>query len=110
MVRISELQMKPSSFGGTGEPDQLLGIAMEIDSGHIQHGAWESGPGELELDFKWNETVYIVDGQAEVENLRTGDTFTLSAGSMMSFEQGSLWRWRIPWKLKKVFTIVERPI
>jgi len=107
MVKITDLHMKPSTFGSLGEPEQLLGIAAEINSGHIQHGVWESGPGELVLHFQWSETVYILDGQAELENLETNERVRLSTGSMMSFERGSSWRWRIPWKLKKVFTIVE---
>lgn len=66
----------------------------------------ESGPGEFDLDFSWNETVFIIDGRAEVENLQTGESYELLPGSMMCFEYGSRWRLKIPWKLKKVFTVV----
>lgn len=109
MTNISDLQLKPCSFGGQDEPQQAAAVASEIASCGIQHGVWESGPGELELHFQWHETVYVLDGRAEVENLTSGERFALTPGTMVSFESGSRWRWRIPWKLKKVFTIVEGP-
>lgn len=107
MTNIAQLEMKPFNFGGAAEPDQAVAIAAEIGAGRIQHGVWESGPGEFELRFAWHETAYILEGRADVENLATREKFSLGPGSMISFEQGSHWRWRIPWKVKKVFTIVE---
>lgn len=108
-MNIDELSLSPFCFGGSNEPDQTLAIAAEMSSGNIQHGVWQCGPGELTIRFKWCETVFITEGSAEVENLHTGQTHTLRVGSMMSFEQNSLWRWRIPWKLKKVFTLIDLP-
>jgi len=107
MIKITELILKPCSFGGTNEPEQVVALASEIDSGRIQHGVWESGPGEFNLKFNWHETAYILDGRADIENLQTGEKYILCPQSMMSFEQGSYWRWRIPWKVKKIFTVVE---
>lgn len=107
MNHIEKLTMKPFSFGGANEPDQLCALASSFEGDRIQHGVWESGPGELNLKFSWSETVYILDGKAEVENLDTGERFTLSPGVMMSFERGSNWRWNIPFKLKKVFTLID---
>ncbi len=107
MINLADIKMKPSNFGGNNEPEQLFGLAAQLTSKGIQHGVWQSGPGELTLKFEWTETVYIVEGSAEVKNLITEEKFILTVGSMMSFEQGSHWRWRIPWKLKKIFTIVE---
>jgi uncharacterized cupin superfamily protein len=106
MINLQDLDFKPSQFGGANEPEQRVAITSEINAGRIQQGVWESGPGELNLRFDWYETVYILDGQAEVLNLETNESFQLNAGSLMSFERGSQWRWRIPWRLKKVFTIV----
>ena len=107
MINIQDLRFKPCHFGGASEPTQLAGVAAEIDSGRIQHGVWESGPGELDLQFDWNETVFVIEGSAKVENVQTGVRWTLNVGDLMSFEKGSHWRWRIPWKFKKVFTLVE---
>jgi uncharacterized cupin superfamily protein len=107
MIKLDQLQLKPCRFGAGEVPEQAFALASEIQSGRIQHGVWESGPGILDLKFDWSETVFIVEGYAEVENADTGETFAMSAGSLMSFEQGSHWRWRIPWKLKKIFTVVD---
>ena len=108
MNRISDLTYKPFAFGiAGGEPQQSAAISEEIDGGRIQQGVWECGPGELDLKFAWNETVYILEGRADIENMSTGEKFVLLPGSLMCFEDGSHWLWRIPWKLRKVFTIVE---
>ena len=86
------------------EPTQSLGIAQETDQ--IQHGVWECGPGELDLHFAYSETVFILEGRAEVENQITGELIILEPGTMALFQKGSHWVWRIPWRLKKVFTII----
>jgi uncharacterized cupin superfamily protein len=106
MKLMEDLEFKPCLFGGVHAPVQNFSLASEIDSGRIQHGVWECGPGELDLKFEFHETVFIIDGFAEIENQVTRERFTLSKGSMMSFERGSHWLWRIPWKLSKVFTII----
>lgn len=106
MINVADLELKPVPFGEEGEPQPSFALAMEIDAGRIQHGVWESGPGELEFRFEWHETVYVLDGRAEIENMGTKQKFVLSPGSLMSFERGSHWRWRVPWKIKKVFTVV----
>jgi uncharacterized cupin superfamily protein len=107
MIPLSKLDMKPFSFGTSDEPNQNLGIAAETKNRDIQLGVWESGPGVLNLDFNWSETVYILDGRAEIENRQTGEVFELTQGMIFLFESGTRWQWRIPWKLKKVFTIVD---
>lgn len=108
MNAIHEIKMTPFNFGTPNEPIQHLGIGAQTNNSDIQIGVWESGPGLLNLDFQWSETVYILEGRAEVENMVTGDRFEINPGMMLLFEAGSRWQWRIPWRLKKVFTIVDR--
>ncbi|MBL7555727.1 MAG: DUF861 domain-containing protein [Bdellovibrionaceae bacterium] len=108
MNTVQEIKMKPFNFGTLNEPIQHLGIWAQTDSGDIQIGVWESGPGVLNLDFQWSETVYILEGRAEIENMITQERFELKPGMMLLFEAGSRWRWHIPWRLKKVFTIIDR--
>lgn len=107
MMPLLEIKMKSSNFGGINEPDQLTGIAAQTHDSGIQLGLWQSGPGVLDLLFKWTETVYILEGNAEVTNLQTLESFTLEPGMMLLFEAGSHWSWKIPWKLKKIFTLVD---
>ncbi len=107
MVNLALMEFKKFSFGGEDLPLQRLALALTSQSGNIQQGVWECGPGELELNFQWNETVYVLEGRAEVKNLETGMNFVLTPGSMAIFEKGSRWVWQIPWKFKKVFTIID---
>tara|TARA_B110001454_G_scaffold218046_1_gene244904 strand:- start:15042 stop:15374 length:333 start_codon:yes stop_codon:yes gene_type:complete len=104
----TDLTMKPFNFGGRNEPPQLLGIGAQTASNDIQIGIWECGPGLLDLEFEWTETVYVLEGRAEVENIETKECFEMTPGTMRLFEAGSRWQWRIPWRFKKVFTTVDR--
>lgn len=105
----TELFMKPFNFGGRNEPAQQIGIGAQTNNSDIQIGIWECGPGLLDLEFQWSETVYVLEGRAEVVNVETQEMFELIPGTMRLFEAGSRWQWRIPWRFKKVFTIIDRP-
>lgn len=108
MNAVDNIKMTPFNFGTRNEPIQHLGIGAQTHNSDIQIGVWESGPGVLNLNFEWSETVYILEGRAEIENLNTQERFELTPGVMLLFEAGSQWQWRIPWRLKKVFTIIDR--
>lgn len=90
--------------------NQQFSIAYASQDEVIHHGTWECGPGESDLHFQWTETVYIIEGKVVVENLATGEAKTLLPGDLATFEKGSSWKWRVPWRLKKVFTIVDFPM
>lgn len=107
MRLTQDLEMKPFNFGTGEEPPQLLGMASSVHNDRLQHGLWECGPGEFDLKFDWSETVYALEGRAEVENLESGERHTLLPGSFAVFEKGTAWRWRIPWRFRKVFTIAD---
>lgn len=107
MIQAADIKLYPSNFGGPCEPEQQSGLADQTRDSRIQTGVWESGPGTLELHFPWTESVFILEGRAEVENLDTKESFVLTPGTLALFESGSHWSWRIPWKLKKIFTLVE---
>ena len=104
-----ELKMMPFNFGGRNEPPQQLAIGAQTSNSDIQIGLWECGPGLLDLEFQWSETIYVLEGRAEVQNLDTSECFEMTPGKMHLFEAGSRWQWRIPWRFKKVFTIIDRP-
>ncbi|MBL7545679.1 MAG: DUF861 domain-containing protein [Bdellovibrionaceae bacterium] len=107
MISSTELKRHPTYFMDQSEPDQTTAIAAESKDQSIQTGVWESGPGVLTLEFKWSETVYILDGYAQIKNLKTGEFFTLKKDTLALFEKGTTWSWHVPWKLKKVFTIID---
>jgi len=107
MIKMMDIKMKTCRLGGASAPEQTFGIVSEIANGRVQYGVWECGPGELDLQFEWSETVFIVDGRAEMENVDTGERIHVEPGSMLAFEKGSRWRWSVPWRLKKIYTILE---
>lgn len=107
MIKMTDLKMKSCHVTDANGPEQTFGVVSEMENGRIQYGVWECGPGELDLQFEWHETVFIIDGQAQMENIDTGEKFSAEPGSMMVFEKGTRWRWSVPWKLKKIFTIMD---
>lgn len=107
MINISEMSFKAFSFNGEKEPSQKIALAFTSNNGSIQHGVWDCGPGELELKFSWHETVYVLEGKAVVKNMDTDEVILLLPGVLATFEKGTRWRWNIPWKFKKVFTIID---
>jgi uncharacterized cupin superfamily protein len=87
MIHISNLDLKNFSFGGLNEPLQRLGVAFTSSSGHIQQGVWESGPGEFDLSFVWDECLFVLEGKAEIENLNSKTKYVLEAGHFFYFEK-----------------------
>ncbi len=106
MIHSDDLKLTPFSFGLSEEPSQQWALAPSLNDGQIQHGIWECGPGTFELEFEWSETAFILSGRAEVENTQTGETFSLTPGTLVQFARGSVWKWRVPWQIRKVFTSV----
>lgn len=106
MRTLAELTYEPCRFGGDTAPEQKWNVISSTNAGKVLFGVWESGPGEMTLNFTWSESVHVLEGRAEVENLDSGERYTLVAGALMFFSRNSKWRWTIPWKLKKVFTAV----
>lgn len=107
MIQIDQLTLKPLTLENGKGPELSMALVSELDSGRIQYGLWESGPGEMIFEFQWNETVYALEGRVDLMNLDTKDQVLLQAGGLMSFEKGSRWHWKIPWKFRKLFTLVE---
>ncbi|HXH30792.1 MAG TPA: cupin domain-containing protein [Bacteriovoracaceae bacterium] len=107
MINLDMIHLNDFSFGGKDEPDQRLSITSTSDCGSIQQGIWESGPGEIELKFSWYESIFVLEGSAHLENLKTNQSFVLNQGDLVDFQVGSHWRWTIPFHFKKIFNIVE---
>ena len=63
-------------------------------SGGIWQVTPEEAPEPFDLPIDQDETIYIVSGHLRIE-VKGGDTFDLTAGSMASLSQGAMTRWTV---------------
>lgn len=71
-------------------------------------GMWQcEGPAKFEFHYQSEETVYILEGSAEVEYL--GNTLTLEPGSSTSFAFGTKAIWTVPERVRKTWWIHSEP-
>lgn len=69
-------------------------------------GLWEcTGPGAFEWHYGTDETIYILEGSAQVDYL--GRKFTLSPGDCTHFAAGTVSRWVVTERVKKSYTLYE---
>jgi uncharacterized cupin superfamily protein len=84
---------RSNTFGASGD-------------GSTSSGLWECvGPTEFEWQYGTDETIYILEGSAELEYL--GRSFTLRAGDCTHFATGTVARWVVRERIKKSFTLYE---
>jgi len=84
---------RSNTFGSSGD-------------GSTSSGLWECiGPTEFEWQYGTDETIYILEGSAEVQYL--GRSFTLRPGDCTHFATGTVARWVVRERIKKSFTLYE---
>jgi uncharacterized cupin superfamily protein len=90
-----------------GEPDARAHVIR--DSGEpgarVVAGIFRSEPSVAKYVFAMHETVYVLEGEADVEV--DGETVSLRPGSIASFAKGATSIWRVKSPLKDVFVLSE---
>ena len=67
-------------------------------------GIWECiGPASFEWHYGVDETIYILEGSADIEYM--GQKFTLRAGDSTSFVAGTTATWTVDDRVKKTFRL-----
>lgn len=69
--------------------------------GRLASGEWESGRGQHDIKFDFDEWVYILEGAADVT--AQGTTTTLRAGDAAMFRAGLSMSWNVPRYVRKVW-------
>ena len=84
---------RSNTFGGS--PD-----------GSTTTGIWEcTGPTQFVWHYGTDETIYILEGSAEIEYL--GKKFSVSAGDSTHFAAGTTANWVVRDRIKKTWTLYE---
>lgn len=74
--------------------------------GSSASGLWGcTGPARFKWIYDGDESIYILEGSAEVEYL--GNKFTLGPGDSTHFTEGTTAVWHVPERVKKTWRIYE---
>jgi uncharacterized cupin superfamily protein len=71
----------------------------------VSSGMWSVEPCTFEIVFPWDEFIHVVDGEAQVEDLETGQVTTLKSDRIAHFELGCKTRWTVTKTLRKYYVI-----
>lgn len=88
----------------SGEPTFAQVEISRSPDGRISHGLWScTGPTSFEWQFLLDETVYVLDGDVDIDY--QGNKFTLHPGDSATFHSGTSAVWTVKRYLKKSYTL-----
>lgn len=96
----------PASWITSGSPVFRSNVFGASHDKSTSSGLWEcTGPCEFTWQYGKDESIYILEGFAQVEYL--GREFTLSPGDCTHFAAGTVSKWSVPDRVKKSYTLYE---
>lgn len=71
-------------------------------------GYWDCSAGVFTADYdKITEFCHVLEGEAHVKDLATGESFTVKAGDSFVLEAGLKTQWTVPKYIRKSFVISD---
>ncbi|KKK46403.1 hypothetical protein LCGC14_1386160 [marine sediment metagenome] len=67
-------------------------------------GTWNKEVSEFDWSYSDTETCYILDGDIEVTDSKTGDKIQFTKGDLVQFEKGLNCVWRVKKPVRKYFS------
>lgn len=96
----------PQSWVVSGPPVCHANKFETALDGSSSSGIWGCvGPAKFNWHYDGHESVYILEGSAEIEYL--GNKFSLRAGDSTHFAAGTSATWTVPERVKKTWRIYE---
>jgi uncharacterized protein len=92
----------PSAWIRGGTP-RAFGRSLHDGEGGAGTGIWEVTEGSFDWEYPTHQSLCVLSGSAEVA-LEGGPTFALRPGDAAFFPAGTLARWTVREKLRKVYT------
>jgi len=104
------IEIKPAPIPGpwviSGSPVCESNVFGRSHDGSSTSGIWGcTGPAKFRWHYQGDETIYILEGLAEIEYL--GKKFTLRAGDTTHFTDGTSAVWHVPERIRKTWRIYE---
>jgi len=96
----------PSAWIRAGSPVFRSNVFGSSYDKSTSSGLWECiGPAQFEWHYGTDESIYILEGSADVEYL--GKKFTLRPGDRTHFVLGTKARWSVVERVRKCYTLYE---
>lgn len=88
-----------------GKPDFKATEFFHSSDGKTVSGIFECEPSKFEWHYRFDEAVYILDGEVDISYL--GKQFTLRAGESAFFRAGTLATWTVKKHIRKTWTMYD---
>ena len=92
-------------FEGAGVTVPTGTVESQSRDKRVTSGMWSIDPCTMEFTFPWDEFIYILEGEAVVDDLETGRSIDIKPGYTAHFELGSKTRWKVTKKIRKYYVI-----
>lgn len=94
----------------SGDPETFGGFLWRSADGRSGSGVWEVTPGVFDTTYPWDETFYLLEGEVTLTD-QNGDRLTVRAGQQVFVPIGTVARWEVKEKVRKVFHVrADEPI
>jgi len=95
----------PATLITEGNPLARIWIAAQSDDQKVTQGVWDCSAGKFNWDYKWDEFVMVLEGEATITTRDGGEAFTMRAGDFVNFPIGLKVEWHVPQYIKKTFVL-----
>jgi hypothetical protein len=67
-------------------------------------GTWEKEVSEFDWSYGNTETCYLLDGEVEVEDPKTGEKIKFGKGDLVQFKKGLNCKWNVKKPVRKYYS------
>ena len=89
-----------------GSPTAGEQLLWESEDGSCISGVWSSTVGKWEIEWPWEETMYLLEGQLELTD-HLGHSHMLNPGDFYHCSKGSKHMWNVIQPVKKLMFIIH---
>lgn len=100
---LTDFPLSPSQII-SGTPITKIFVVAQSEDKKMTQGLWDSTAGQFSWDYSWDESVYILEGEATVTT-SDGQTLDVKAGDLTYFPKGIQTVWNVASYVKKTFVI-----
>ena len=86
-----------------GNPQATYYVVSKSNDSRNFSGVWECTPGRFEVNYTWDETIYVLEGLVSIEE--DGTIRQFKSGDFVHFPIGLKCTWDVHRTIKKVYTL-----
>lgn len=89
-----------------GKPEASYCVIGHSEDGRSYSGVWECTPGKFRVNYEWEETIYVLDGNVTIEE-ENGDVREFKSGDIVHFPKGLRCIWTVHKTIRKTYTLFD---